>query len=344
MLPLFPVFANLYGQNPEDFNLENGTSAPCPTADRYSLQRPDGPGVPTQVHVGFLVEDISEIREAEQTVTADVFLLFRWNDPRLADPARLKAQALCNLPVESAWTPPVQIRNIRNLEKYYKDIALIDADGHVIYIQRLLLTVFTRLDLRDFPFDSQKLTFVLDPLLDENELHLNAWEQLVARSDVLSVSSWTLGDPKGKVVSEPARVREASFSVFHCEIPAQRLPGFYSRKLIIPLALIVLMAWAVFWIKPDQTAPQMGVGTTAMLTLIAYHFALGSYLPEIDYLTRADFFLLWSLILVFAALMEAVATAALINYGREATVRKMDRAFRVGYPLAFLLIVVLTIW
>lgn len=92
-----------------------------------------------------------------------------------------------------------------------------------------------------------------------------------------------------------------------------------------------------------MTAPQMGVGTTAMLTLIAYHFASGSFLPQISYLTRADSFLLWSMILFFIALMEAVATAALVNYGKEGLVLKMDRAFRLFYPLAFGLIIVVTI-
>ena len=62
-----------------------------------------------------------------------------------------------------------------------------------------------------------------------------------------------------------------------------------------------------------------------MLTLIAYHFALSGFLPRISYLTRADSFLLWSLILVFTALMEATATAALVNFGKEALALKMDK-------------------
>ena len=101
--------------------------------------------------------------------------------------------------------------------------------------------------------------------------------------------------------------------------------------------------WHREWSKglPTQIAPQTGIGATSMLTLIAYQFALSSSLPRISYLTRADFFLLWSLVLVFTALAEAIATAALMNYGKETVVRKMDWLFRAVYPLAFVLILIL---
>ncbi len=48
-----------------------------------------------------------------------------------------------------------------------------------------------------------------------------------------------------------------------------------------------------------------------MLTLIAYRFLLGGMLPRISYLTRLDYFLLGSTVLVFLALVEAACTSRL---------------------------------
>ena len=39
---------------------------------------------------------------------------------------------------------------------------------------------------------------------------------------------------------------------------------------VLPLTLIVFMSWAVFWIKPGLLPPQIGVSTSAILTLIAF--------------------------------------------------------------------------
>ncbi len=191
--------------------------------------------------------------------------------------------------------------------------------------------------MRDFPFDRQVLSVTADSILTTNEVKLEVLDEFCTLEGQ-SVTSWTLGVPRSSVNEEYARVRGADFSSFTSQIEAVREPGYYRRKLMIPVTLIVFMAWAIFWIKPSMTAPQMGVGTTAMLTLIAYQFALSGFLPRISYLTRADTFMLWSLVLVFTALMEAVATAALVNFGKEAQALKMDRIFRVAYPISLVLV------
>jgi hypothetical protein len=52
----------------------------------------------------------------------------------------------------------------------------------------------------------------------------------------------------------------------------------------------VSMAYGVYFIPASAVAQQIGLGTTSMLTLIASMLALGSTLPKIPYLTRADRF------------------------------------------------------
>jgi hypothetical protein len=215
----------------------------------------------------------------------------------------------------------------------YEDITLIDAEGYVNHFSRKLITVYSPLDLRDFPFDRQVLILTVDSVLTTNELTLEVLEEFSGLRQQ-SATSWSLGEPRASVAEEFAPMRGADYSSYSSQVEATREPGYYRRKLMIPVTLIVFMAWAIFWIQPSMIAPQMGVGTTAMLTLIAYQFALSGYLPRISYLTRADSFMLSCLVLVFAALMEAVATAALVNFGKEAYVLKMDRVFRVAYPVA----------
>ena len=98
-------------------------------------------------------------------------------------------------------------------------------------------------------------------------------------------------------------------SGFLISFDGTRRSSHYVIKVIIPLILIVAMSWVVFWIDPREAGSQIGVALTSMLTLIAYRFAVGSELPNIPYLTRMDYFLLASTVLVFASLVEVIITA-----------------------------------
>ena len=106
-------------------------------------------------------------------------------------------------------------------------------------------------------------------------------------------------------------------------------------KVIIPLILIVMMSWAVFWIEPNDANTQMAVAVTAMLTLIAYRFAVDADVPKLPYLTRLDQFILMSSVLVFLSLIEVVTTTKFANRNRLALAQTIDRRCRWIFPLVF---------
>src|SRR5207245_4337950 len=98
-----------------------------------------------------------------------------------------------------------------------------------------------------------------------------------------------------------------------------RIVQFYVLKVILPLVLIVMMSWAVFWIDPVTSNSQISIAVTSMLTLIAYRFAVDSQLPRLPYMTRLDAFFLTSTLLVFFSLIEVLVTTILSNKHQEET-------------------------
>jgi hypothetical protein len=127
-------------------------------------------------------------------------------------------------------------------------------------------------------------------------------------------------------------------AAFEFRFEAQRHVGYFVTKVILPLIFIVAMSWVVFWIDPVDAGSQVSVSVTAMLTLIAYRFAVGALLPKVSYLTRMDDFILASTVLVFLSLVEGVVTSRLAAGGRLAIARQMDRHARWVFPVAFLAI------
>ncbi len=100
--------------------------------------RPDPAGTPTVVSLTMVFQDISRLNEAEQTMTADVYILARWRDPRLAAPARRDGSADCAPPGKGLWMPAVEPENLRSRQASYSQRFLVDANGTVTLVQRLV--------------------------------------------------------------------------------------------------------------------------------------------------------------------------------------------------------------
>ena len=111
----------------------------------------------------------------------------------------------------------------------------------------------------------------------------------------------------------------------------------YIWKVILPLVLIVIMSWAVFWITPTDASPQISIAVTSMLTLIAYRFAIDNQLPRLQYTTSLDAFILMSTVLVFFSFIEVLVTTILENQKRNRLAITIDRSCRVIFPVIFLL-------
>src|SRR5207245_10376622 len=109
-------------------------------------------------------------------------------------------------------------------------------------------------------------------------------------------------------------------------------------KVILPLVLIVMMSWSVFWTDPTNSNTQFSIAVTSMLTLIAYRYAADSQLPRLPYMTRLDAFFLISTLLVFFSLVEVLVTTILDNNNQVARAKKLDRYCRVIVPMIFVIV------
>ena len=118
-------------------------------------------------------------------------------------------------------------------------------------------------------------------------------------------------------------------------VDVKREEGFFIYKVIFPLILIVMMSWMVFWIDPSLAASQISVSVTAMLTMIAYRFALSGMVPRLAFLTTLDYFVLISTLVVFLSMIEVIYTAHLSSSGQLDKARKVDRHARWIAPVIY---------
>lgn len=316
---------------------------PCVETTPELLERPGAPGTPTRIEAGVLLVDLFAIDDAAQTFEADVLLTLRWNDPRLAVGLTPASAESCSYAAEEVWNPRPLLLNERDVKADLQGLVRVQADGACSLSQRYSGTFSFRSDLRDFPLDDQDLTVgvVVPPRVGEVELVASA--ELSGLWEDVSIPNWRVEGSGFRTYEKSLPQIREGVNVFEFSLRVVRHHSYYVWKLIVPLVIVVIMSWSVFWISPTA-AVQLGLGATSVLTLIAYRFATATLLPPIAYLTRLDHFLTGSSLLVLLALIESLVTVALGDAGKVATALRIDRSCRVAIPLAFVAVVAWSFW
>jgi hypothetical protein len=306
---------------------------PLASAD---LGRPVPDEGPTQVYVVLFVVDVNNIDSANQEFEANVFAHVRWTDSRLAHDGPTPVSR----PWSDVWHPRIQVVNQQKLWPTFPEIVEIAPDGTVVYRQRVWGSFSQPQEVHDFPFDTQtfNIQLVSAGYTPDEVVLLPEPGSTSEMNSELSVPDWRILE--WKVETGPFEVAPGARAVpgFGFSFKAKRQIGYFIVKVIIPLIFIVAMSWIVFWLDPKESGTRISVSITAMLTLIAYRFAVGTSLPKVSYLTRLDNFILLSTVLIFATLIEAVTTATFAKEEKLSRARVINRWSRFLFPAVFLLV------
>jgi hypothetical protein len=281
--------------------------------------------------------DLLRIDDANQTAFVDFALWVNWHDESLASPGAPPRFFRTN----QIWVPNLQVMNSLTLTNRRVEVVEVDENGNAYYRRRLAGTISVPRDLSDFPIDDHQLRLSVVAAEMTRDVELVIDERLTGQSESFSIQEWDVGTGKAEI-SEFVAAGERFPALFY-EWEVRRKIGYYIWKVIVPLAMVVMMSWVVFWLNPKQAGPQIGIAATSILTLIAYRFTLGFLVPRLSYLTRLDFFITGASLLVFVALVEALATVTIAE-DRPALARRIDVTSRWLFPTAFTAVTVVSFW
>ena len=302
--------------------------------------RPNEGGEAEQVTLRVGVLDIAEIDDRQQVFTADIYFEISWRDPRLAN-ANDAVAGPRTVALDDIWNPRLTIVNNRGLNVLLPEVATVDGEGQVIIRQRLAGPLAVQLDLREFPFDKQRLPIdVSSYQYSQAELVFSADSEMVARFDQLSGEGWTYDaiEPQRFVYRLKDDGRGVSGISF--AISAKRNAAYFTLILALPMTLILFLAWMVHWLPVDVIPARMGTASATVFSLIAFGVSFRLTLPKIAYLTDADRFVLYSTLLVLASLAVTVIGIRQVGAGKQDAAERLARHTRRAFPLLYGLILV----
>ena len=294
----------------------------------------------TTVRVDFFLLNLNAVDEKDETFSADLYLEFDWDDPRLAHDGpeeQIFADDAVDERLSSMWWP--QIEYVNTAEPTITNQSLeIFPSGHVKYTVGLTSTFRAALDLRRFPFDRQTLEVRIQSFIyDASRLqlrpadarpgweHNSTYEELrVSGVDAANVDSQLSG-------------RGDRFSEFRASIHVARNWAFYVWTVFGPVVLIALIACAVFLVPLEAFADRVSICLTALLACIATHFAISFNLPHVGYLTVID--RLFVITYAFIALLVVTSVAEMLVRHDAAARRRVNTMAAAVLPLAYLAVI-----
>jgi hypothetical protein len=138
--------------------------------------------------------------------------------------------------------------------------------------------------------------------------------------------------------AEPIRIfNTETTNQMRFAIEVQRKSNFYIRKVFLPLLLMVVLSWTVFWIDNSELNSQVTISVTTILTVIAFAFAISSNLPKVPYLTFIDVFFLSCYVFVFITAIELTLVHLAGRNQRDKMGRTIRRFSRIALPVLFVI-------
>ncbi len=262
------------------------------------------PSGPREVVVGVYVNDIQELNLQTHSYAMDFYVWLRWSDPNANPSATLE------------YMNPFQLWGHIPTPLYEAPQDL--PDGSKYMAMRYQGQFNSKLPLEKYPFDNQSLLVEFEDnsagastqifVADTNPITLNPEMTLpgyILGTPILSVASraypTNFGDTSLTELEPYSRV---TFSV-----PVHRPKITYAIKVILPIFLVVICGALVFFIQPTFVEGRIGMGISALLTLVVLQLTSNSQLPEVDYLMMIDMLYFAAYIYVVAVLAQVVRTS-----------------------------------
>jgi hypothetical protein len=319
---------------------ESASPESTPSDDSTSLP----PNRPVKVTLSVDLLEVSQIQDHDEKFEVEFYLFMTWNDSRLAFNADDEHKKRI-VPAEQIWTPEPELTDDLDVTVQNGRNAHIQPDGTVMWRQYYRGTLSSNFDLHEFPFDAHRLEVHVEAGAGEIDDVVYVAGDGRVHEDQLSETYHAV--PHGwEMVGLSTTVNEAryqrlgeTFSRFVFRIDVKRDPHFYWWAIVLPLLPIVATSWSVFWMDPKEFSSQVGVGVTAMLTVVAYRITIDSSLPPLSYMTRMDYFLLVCQVWVFGAfLMSVVVHVCYVHGGDQwtAMAHRISQYCRWLPPLALL--------
>jgi hypothetical protein len=312
----------------------------------HELLGPPVSAQPLALDIEFHLQDIDAIDDETETMRFAGTLLVRWQDPRQAfDTAevgvREKFFSDPYLYTEEfpTWVPQVDLMNAYAPLETRSQLLRIAPDGTCMLVRAINGVAKIRLELRRYPFDRQQLALVFRAhgYRSTEVAFMSAARAVRWDSTALRIPQWTVDrmESASQVSGKEVLGITNGVSTFSITFDVSRDPLHMLRLVLIPLALIVILSWSVFWMDRSSLGDRMSVSFVGILTAVTYQVIIADTLPDISYITFIHGFVNLSFLLMCLTVLVNLMVGVLDQNNKAALGDRIDRTSRWTFPAVY---------
>ena len=225
-------------------------------------------------------------------------------------------------------------------------------------------------DFKKFPFDKQKLIITIKTDLGNysNENNLNYKDEgsvtfvtpeigvflelkKFKEKNYLKKFNWDVTGVsiKSREIEDDnyfdiwtSKIIKRSINVLDIEIEIERYVKHYIYKIILPVFLILCVAWYVLWIPTRKYETRLNTSIIALLALIAYNFVFQDDIPKLNYLTDLDWYILLSYVFCCIPVFISIGSSKLGTKNQKVII-KINKLIR-KWGIAVYILITFTIF
>ncbi len=346
ILVLVAVLANATSGHSQEGTTSEGGKQQKTRYYKPELMGPPPANGPVVVQAAFFLDDIDDIDDETETFEFTGVLVTKWHDPRQAfDPKQVGTAEMIFQgdfqfnELAPAWYPQIVLVNESGAYEKHAVLLRVAPDGSSTLVEKIIAVAEADLDLRRFPFDRQQLEATFEILgFDQSEVIFDVRPDPAEMEKAqIEIPQWTL-----KRVAASTREYSASHagplgttSTFVLTMDLQRQSLFMIRLVVLPLIMIVILSWSVFWMDRSSLGDRISVSFIGILTSVTYQVVVSGILPEISYTTWMNGFLNISFLIMSATVVINLVVGAADQQGLTARGDLIDRRCRWIFPLVY---------
>jgi hypothetical protein len=193
------------------------------------------------------------------------------------------------------------------------------------------------MNLRHFPFDTQIFQFrFASTFWDDSQLDLILNPIETSLRPNAAPTAWFFDYAGYHITKSTVRAHSEMFYVFNFLVHAQRDPRYFIWRLLLPLIVIVLLSWNVFWMYEDSSLA-LGNCFVFLLTVVSFHQIANDMLPMIPFFTFLDSIVFISYGFIIIPTFQVMLTTKLEQQGKTQKAELIRKYCRIFVPITFVL-------
>ncbi|XP_074030506.1 nicotinic acetylcholine receptor alpha 10 subunit isoform X1 [Leptinotarsa decemlineata] len=238
----------------------------------------------TQVRLGMSIKHI-EVNELKSSLTVYCWLRLVWNDEKLKwNPEEYGNLSVLHLAEHEVWQPDIYLYNgatTTAINHFGNTHCLAYPSGEILWVPPAQFTVLCSLNLRYWPFDTQKCylkfgswTYSGDQL-DITNYNNNSEVELEL---LIDNSEWKITKAEQKIVSTYYECCQEPYPDFTVYLTLERISPSYSSIIVTPAFVVIILTMLNFWLPP-QAGEKIVINGTAALIICLFMLYFTQKLP-----------------------------------------------------------------